>query len=197
MKIAFAIFDGMTTLDFIGIFEPLTRLRSMGFTPDLSWDICGRTESVTDASGFSYHPDAVNTSLGTYDGVIIPGGMATRELSHDESFIAWIATSRASRWIATVCTGSLLIGAAGFLKDRNATTHPGAIDLLKDYAKNVLPDRIVDTGSIITAGGVASSIDLGLYLCERMAGEEARKAIQKQMDYRCYPPPDITVKDTE
>ncbi|MFD0131711.1 DJ-1/PfpI family protein, partial [Bacillus subtilis] len=82
-----------------------------------------------------------------------------------------------------VCTGSLLFGSAGFLNGKTATTHPNAFEDLMKYCK-VVDKRIVDEGSVITARGVSSSIDLGLYLYEKLAGYEAKEKIRIQMDYQ-------------
>ncbi|MCZ6556639.1 MAG: DJ-1/PfpI family protein, partial [SAR324 cluster bacterium] len=87
------------------------------------------------------------------------------------------------KYKASVCTGSLLFGAAGFLQGKRATTHPNAYDALRPYCAEVVRQRIVDEGDLVTAGGVTSGIDLGLFLCEKFAGAEAKAAIKKQMDY--------------
>jgi cyclohexyl-isocyanide hydratase len=84
----------------------------------------------------------------------------------------------------SVCTGALLLGAAGFLAGKRATTHPNAFEELKPYCATVIAARrIVDEGEVVTARGVTASIDLGLHLVERIAGREARARIAKQMDY--------------
>lgn len=83
----------------------------------------------------------------------------------------------------SVCTGALLLGAAGFLQGMRATTHPNAYKELEQYCADVVDERIVDSGNIITARGVTSSIDLGLYVVERLAGIDARNRIAAQMDY--------------
>jgi len=184
MQIAFVIFDGMTTLDFVGVYDPLTRLKTMGFCPDLEWEICALTPAVHDSTGLGIAATKVGESLGGYDLVVIPGGFSTRKLINDQKFIDWIATAQMSSTIATVCSGSLLIGAAGLLKGLRATTHPSAYDTLKPYCVEVLQHRVIDEGNIVTARGVTSALDLGLYLCERYAGVESREKIQRQMDYK-------------
>jgi cyclohexyl-isocyanide hydratase len=118
--------------------------------------------------------------------VIIPGGDGIKDLMKDEQFLRWISVASEKTTVAAVCGGSLLLGAAGLLRSRKATTHPQLINVLKHFAGVVSSDRIVDEGQIITAGGVTSSIDLGLYLCEKIAGAEVREKIQVQMDYRQY-----------
>lgn len=114
---------------------------------------------------------------------IVPGGFSTRKLQKDSAFIQWLQTAKTAGIVASVCTGSLLLGAAGFLKDKTATTHPSAYDDLKPYCKSVSKQRICDQGNIITAGGVTSSIDLGLYLVEKISNPETKLKIASQMDY--------------
>ncbi|WP_306418287.1 DJ-1/PfpI family protein [Geobacillus sp. PK12] len=116
----------------------------------------------------------------------VPGGFGTRQLLHDSEFIEWLKTGSNVNYKVSVCTGSLLFGAAGFLDGKKATTHPAAYDLLRPYCLEVIEDRIVKDGHIITGGGVATSVDLGLYICELLGGAEAALRIQKQMDYPYY-----------
>jgi cyclohexyl-isocyanide hydratase len=173
----------MTALDFIGVYDPLVRLKRMGFLPALEWDICGTAEKVHDSTGLHFKPTKVNEDLGSYDMVVIPGGEGSRRLLDDDDFIAWLATASSCKRKASVCTGALLMGAAGFLRDRRATTHPSAMRELKRFCRAVVPGRIVDEGEVITAGGVTAAIDLGLYLCEELAGQAAKEQIRRQMDY--------------
>lgn len=183
MKIAFVIYDGMTTLDFVGVYDPLVRLKTMGFLPGLKWEVAATTEEIKDINGLRMHPTKVGGSLSNYDAVIIPGGFGAFELIKDIDFIDWIRTAERAKLKVSVCTGSLLLGAAGFLKGKKATTHPSAFDELGKYCRSVEKKRIVDEGDVITARGVTSSIDLGLYLCEKFASKEARRQIKRQMDY--------------
>jgi transcriptional regulator GlxA family with amidase domain len=112
--------------------------------------------------------------------------MGTRTLRDNPEFINWLKTAEPVPYKVSVCTGALLLGAAGFLKDKKATTHPNAFDLLSLYTDRVKDERIVRDGTIITGGGVATSVDLGLYICELFSGIEAVAKIQKQMDYPYY-----------
>ncbi|MDZ7850085.1 MAG: DJ-1/PfpI family protein [Halodesulfurarchaeum sp.] len=180
MKIAFVAYDGMTALDFVGAYDPITRLDRMGFRP-LEWDICAQSTTVT-ANGLTLKVDRIEPDLGDYDFVFVPGGTATRELQHEPEFIAWLETAAACRYKTSVCTGSLLLGAAGFLNGRRATTHPSEYETLEQYA-SVVEDRVVQDGDVITGRGVSSAIDLGLYIVEMLADRETREAIARQMDY--------------
>ncbi|HEY9296019.1 MAG TPA: DJ-1/PfpI family protein, partial [Phormidium sp.] len=87
------------------------------------------------------------------------------------------------KYKVSVCTGSLLLGAAGFLAGKIATTHPNAFTELEKYCASVVDKRIVDEGEVITARGVTSSIDLGLYLCEKFCGYDVKEQIRQRMDY--------------
>ena len=186
MKVAFIIYDGMTALDFIGVYDALTRLKTMKFMRDFEWEICAHTREVIDGSGLRFTPTATQGTLQDFDITIVPGGFSARKLINDSEFIAWLKTSESCKLKASVCTGSLLLGAAGFLKGKKATTHPSALEELRPFCGTVVDERVIDEGDIITARGVTSSIDLGLYLCEKLAGREARERISRQMDYLGY-----------
>ncbi len=184
MKIAFVIFNGMTALDFIGVYDPVTRLKTMGWISDLQWDICAYTPEVQDTAGLHFTPTHVNTSLQSYDMIIVPGGFGTDTLIDNTNFIAWLRTAADCKYRVSVCTGSLLLAEAGFLTGKKATSHPTAFKKLAQYGVEVVDQRIVDESDVITARGVTSSIDLGLYLCEKLASNEVKEHIRQQMDYR-------------
>ena len=90
MRIAFIVFNGMTLLDFIGFYDPVTRLKTMGFMTDLTWDVCAITSTVKDIAGLQIIPSKVKPNLSEYDIVFVPGGLATRELMNNDEFIEWI-----------------------------------------------------------------------------------------------------------
>jgi cyclohexyl-isocyanide hydratase len=151
--------------------------------------IIGTEAEVTDDSGLTLSTDAVYEDLAPFDLLYIPGGFGTRALVNDARLLDYLRTWGPERPLASVCTGSLLLGHAGYLKDRRATTHHHAYDLLRPLCREVVTDRrIVDEGPVITAGGVSSALDLGLYLVERFWGEDARTRIATQMEYRAYAP---------
>lgn len=183
MRIAFIVFNDITLLDLIGVYDPLTRLQSMKYIPELRWDICAFTDIVKDSFGLEIHPSVVTQPLANYDAIIVPGGWGTRNLVADAAFIQWLKTASDVRYKISICTGSLLLGAAGFLEGKKATTNFNDYDNLRPYCKEVLTDRIVEDDHIITAGAVTASIDLGLYLCKKWAGNEAAQAIRRKMDY--------------
>jgi transcriptional regulator GlxA family with amidase domain len=163
MKAAFVLFDHLTALDFIGVYDPVTRLRSMNLLPDFEWKLCACTGVVTDDRGLRLLPDNVGQPLADFDLVIVPGGIGTRALMGDTTFLDWLRTGAPVPLKASVCTGSLLLGAAGFLSDKRATTHPSAMAELTPHCAATTHERVVDTGDIITAGGVTAAIDCILW----------------------------------
>lgn len=180
MNVGFCLYDGMTLLDFAGAYDPITRLDRMGFMP-MEWDLCAQTETVN-SDGVTMDIDRIEPDLTEYDLVFLPGGLATRELIRDTDFIEWLQTARDCKFKTSVCTGSLLLGAAGYLDGRRATTHPTQFELLAEFA-TVVDDRVVHDGDVITGQGVSASIDLGLYLVELLSDGQTRTAIAEQMDY--------------
>ncbi|MBI2724261.1 MAG: DJ-1/PfpI family protein [Chloroflexi bacterium] len=184
MRIAFVIFNGMTGLDFLGAYDALTRLGTMGLLPDVRVDVCATTREVREEKGQVFVASKICGPFHDYDMVVVPGGIATRNLRYDPDMVGWLETAGGCPYKVSVCTGALLLGAAGILRGHRATTHPSAFRALRDYCREVVEDeRVVDDGDVITARGVTASIDLGLYLCGRLAGDEARARIARQMDY--------------
>jgi transcriptional regulator GlxA family with amidase domain len=186
-RIAFLIFPRLTVLDFIGAYDALRRIRSMGIDPELTHRIIGTEAPVVDDSGLVLKPDSVYEDLREFDLLYVPGGIGTRALVDDARFVAYLRSWPRPKPLASVCTGSLLLGRAGHLAGRRATTHHRAWDLLRPFCREVVTDqRIVDEGSVVTAGGVSASLDLGLYLVEKFWGAAARETVSAQMEYRAY-----------
>ncbi len=183
MKAAFVVFDRMTSLDFIGFYDPVTRLKSMHIMEDFEWRICARAQSVVDDRGLRLIADTVSQPLDGFDLLFVPGGLGTRSLQNEPGFVEWLKTGAPVQLKVSVCTGALLLGAAGFLQGRRATTHPSATAELAAYCAAVACQRVVDDGDVVTAGGVSSAIDAGLHIVERFAGPAARSRIAAQMDY--------------
>lgn len=183
MKFAFILFDGVTFLDFVGFYDVINRLNLFEKTKGTTWDICGLTDEIADERGMQVKVNVIKPDLADYDLVFIPGGMGTRKLKEDRVFINWIKTAESVPYKVSVCTGSLILGAAGFLKHKKATTHPNVYELLEPYCEEVIQTRIVKDGKVITAGGVATSIDLGIYMIELFAGAEEASVVKQQIDY--------------
>jgi cyclohexyl-isocyanide hydratase len=187
MRATFVLFPNLTALDFVGIYDPLTRLRSMGFWPDFTWDLCALVPDIADDRGLRLTPTRVGAPLAGYDLLVVPGGAGVRPLLADEAFLGWLRTATAVPLKASVCSGALLLGAAGFLAGRRATTHAGSYADLAPYCAAVARERVVDEGAVVTAGGVTAGIDLGLHLVERLAGADVRARIARQMEYPTAP----------
>lgn len=183
MKIAYIVFDGVTWLDMIGVYDPISRLKSMKYLPDLTWDVCSFTNTAADNFGLEVNPTRIQPSLADYDVLFVPGGWGTRTLQFNRDFLNWIKTAGKVEYKISVCTGSLILGAAGFLTEKKATTNFAEYETLKPYCKEVIKERIVEDNKVITAGAVSASINLGLFLCKKWAGQAAHDEIRKRIDY--------------
>jgi len=184
-RIAFLVFPGLTLLDLVGAYDALRRIAPMRIDPAVTHRIIGTKSMLEDETGLTIVPDGVYEDLGGFDLLFVPGGLGTRRLMHDERCLEYLRGWKGGRPLVSVCTGALLLGAAGHLKGRRATTHQGALDVLEPLCKEVVADeRIVEDGHVTTAGGVTSSLDLGLHLVERYWGAEARERVADTMEYR-------------
>jgi len=184
-RIGFLVFPRLTLLDLIGVHDALRRLAPMGIAPEVGLTIIGTEASIADESGLRIIPDQVYADLAPLDLLVVPGGFGTRPLLGDERCIDYLRGWGDRRPIASVCTGSLLLGKAGHLAGLRATTHHASFDLLRPFCREVVTtERVVDEGRVVTAAGVTSALDLGLHLVARFWGEEARRRIAAQMEYR-------------
>jgi transcriptional regulator GlxA family with amidase domain len=183
-RIAFFVFPRLTLLDFVAAYDALRRVSSMGIDRQVTHHVIGTEEELADDSGFVIRPDSVYEDLEPYDLLYVPGGFGTRSLMEDERCLDYLRGWGEHKPIATACTGSLLIGAAGHLRELRATTHFSAYDELAAYCAEVAHERIVDEGRIVTAGGVTSALDLGIHLVRKFWGADAAIKIATQMEYR-------------
>ena len=186
-RIAFLVFPRVTFLDFVGAYDALRRLAAMAIDPAVTHRVIGTEAEIVDDTGLRIRPDSVYEDLAAFDLLYVPGGLGTIALMDDRRAIDYLATWGPERPLASVCSGALLLGQAGYLRDKRATTHHRTLDLLRPLCREVVTDRrVVDEGTVVTAGGVSSSLDLGLYLVEKFWGTEARDTIARQMEYRSY-----------
>ncbi|OGK76957.1 MAG: hypothetical protein A2X52_22555 [Candidatus Rokubacteria bacterium GWC2_70_16] len=139
----------------------------MGIDPDVGHRIIGTEREIADGTGLTLTPDAVSEDLAAFDLLYVPGDLGTRRLAGDPGLIAYLKTRGGARPVASVCTGALLLCAAGSLAGRRATTHHRSYDLRREV---VTGRRIVDEGRAVTAGGVSSALSLRLYLVENSEG---------------------------
>jgi transcriptional regulator GlxA family with amidase domain len=121
--------------------------------------------------------------------VLVPGGRGNRPLMRDAGVLDWLrAVHRDSTWTTSVCTGALVLGAAGILQGKRATTHWAYLDRLGDLGAEPVPERVVEDGKVITAAGVSAGIDMALTLASRLAGDQTAQAIQLGIEYDPRPP---------
>ena len=123
------------------------------------------------------------------DVIVVPGGFGTRDLLGDKRMLDWIRTAHeTSAWTTSVCTGSLLLGAAGILDGLRATSHWTELETLREFGATPVEERVVPQGKVVTAAGVSSGIDMALWLGAQIAGEEWAKAVQLAIEYDPQPP---------
>jgi putative intracellular protease/amidase/uncharacterized protein (DUF952 family) len=187
-RIALVAFEGMTLLDLVGPLDALSRIQSMGFDDTTTCEVISLTKGPWSAWSAELVTARYRPALDSFDVVVVAGGPSTRTLEKDEEAIAWLGSYPSNRLLASVCTGSLLLGAAGRLRGKRATTHHTMLKELARFGAISVAERVVDEGQLVTAGGVTSGIDLGLHLVKRLAGDEAHAAIAAQMEVRTVVP---------
>jgi putative intracellular protease/amidase len=187
MQIAIPLFDRLTALDAIGPYEVLQRL------PGATVTFVGATrgEVRTDNGFLGLMADATFEEIPTPDVIVVPGGVGTRALMGSNPLIDWIlAAHPTTKYTTSVCTGSLVLGAAGLLTGLTATTHWGAYSELEKVGAIPTAQRVVEhlDRRIITAAGVSSGIDMALRLSELLVDQTAAKAMQLMIEYDPQPP---------
>jgi transcriptional regulator GlxA family with amidase domain len=187
MQIAYLLYDRFTALDITGphdVFNSVPGNEAI-FVAEKPGPV--RNESDT----LSLLADASLDEVTTPDIVVVPGGFGNRVLLEHEPLHDWIRTVHENTtWTTSVCTGSLLLAAAGLLDGAPATTHWLARDLLAELGANPVPDRVVQHGKIVTAAGVSSGIDMALRLVQQDHGDEVAQAVQLGIEYDPQPPLD-------
>jgi transcriptional regulator GlxA family with amidase domain len=187
MQIAILIFEKLTVLDAIGPYEVLRSVPG--------WEVrfvapeAGPVRADSGALGLvaDYSIDEVADA----DLVLVPGGEGNRPLLDDERVLDWLrAIDETTRWTTSVCTGSLVLGAAGLLEGKRATCHWLYLERLREYGAEPATQRVVEDGKLITAAGVSSGIDMALGIVDRELGQEAAQAIQLAIEYDPQPPHD-------
>lgn len=195
-SVGILIFDNVEVLDFAGPFEVFSRTRltpgvesrrSEESAPFHVFTVAKSTEPVTATGGLVVVPRHGFADAPPIDLLVVPGGFGTRALLHDPETLSWIRnTAMAARQVTSVCTGSLLLGTAGLLEGRRATTHWASLDLLDSLGVGATVERdlrVVDDG-VITSAGVASGMDMAFYVVERLFGREVADETAKYIEYR-------------
>ena len=194
IQVAIPLFPRFTALDAIGPYEVLQRI------PDIDVTFVGHERGeVRSENGFlGVTRDATFEEMPSPDVIVFPGGVGTRPLVDDERVLAWVRTAHAgSRFTTSVCTGSLVLAAAGLLDGLQATTHWSVYPLLERLGATPVPTRVVEhlDRRIITAAGVSSGIDMALRLVELLVDDVAAKASQLMIEYDPQPPFDAGAVD--
>ncbi len=185
MRIAFLIFDKLTALDAVGPYEVLSRIP--GAEVSFVAKVAGPKRADTGALALT--ADLTLSELPDPEIVVVPGGEGNRPLLDDDEVLGWLrAAHQTSTWTTSVCTGSLVLGAAGILQGKRATSHWLYREALAAYGAEPVAERVVEDGKIVTAAGVASGLDMALTLAARIAGDDVAKAIQLGIEYDPEPP---------
>jgi putative intracellular protease/amidase len=183
--IAIPIYDRFTALDAVGPYEVLSRLpgAEVAFVAEEPGPV------RTDTRALALVADRALSEVDACDIVVVPGGPGTRAMLEPNPLHDWLrAVDTTTQWTTSVCTGALLLGAAGLLEGLEATTHWTALDLLAGLGARPTEGRFVPQGKIVTAAGVSAGIDMALWLAAQVAGDDVAKAIQLGLEYQPEPP---------
>ena len=184
ISVAFLLFPNVTQLDLTGPAQVLSRLGNV--TLDLVWK--DRAPVTTDA-GFAIMPTATFAEVPRADILCVPGGMGVTDVIADDAAMAWVRSIGAeARWVTSVCTGSVILGAAGLLKGYRAATHWSWREYLAMFGAEMVPERVVVDRNRVTGGGVTAGIDFALTLMAEVRSAEFAKAVQLSLEYDPAPP---------
>ncbi|HSS63283.1 MAG TPA: DJ-1/PfpI family protein [Gammaproteobacteria bacterium] len=192
MNIACLVFDQITLLDAVGPMEVLSRV------PGAKVEFVARKKELllSNKSRFRLMPDCLLEEMDAADILVVPGGPGVRPLLEDSRVLEWVrGVHRSSQWTTSVCTGSLLLAAAGLLQGLPATTHWNALADLERYGAKPVRERVVVNGKIVMGAGVSAGIDMALTLVSLVAGEAVARAIQLRIEYDPKPPFDAGAPD--
>jgi transcriptional regulator GlxA family with amidase domain len=185
MEIAVMVFEKLTALDAIGPYEVLRSVPG--------WEVKfvgpAKGEVRTDSGALGLSADFALEEVTEPDIVLVPGGEGNRPLMEDQKVLPWLrAVDERTKWTTSVCTGSLLLAAAGLLDGRRATSHWLYLERLRELGADPVGGRFVEDGKYVTAAGVSAGIDMALHLVSREAGPEVAQAVQLGIEYDPQPP---------
>jgi cyclohexyl-isocyanide hydratase len=184
IKIGFLLFPNLTQLDLTGPYEVFARLSAAEIF--LIWK---NREPVAAQGGIAIVPTTTFAECPQLDLICVPGGPGTDALLADEETLAFVQKqAKGARYVTSVCTGALLLGAAGLLKGKRAATHWTAMEFLEQFGATAVDERVVTDGNVITGGGVTAGVDFALTVVAALAGERVARAIQLSMEYDPKPP---------
>lgn len=192
LRVAILIFQQLDQLDATGPFEVFATL------PDTQVLLVARERgAIVDQRGLVLTPNATFADVQRVDVLVIPGGRGQQTLMHDEPTLAWVRSCAAdAQWVLSVCTGALILGAAGLLQGRRTTTHWASHHLLEHFGAHPVRKRVVTDGKWVSCAGVTAGIDGALTVVAGLRGEDAARAVQLGMEYSPEPPFDGGTPDT-
>ncbi len=197
LKTGILIFDDAEELDFVGPWEVFTMANEMAHrtgkpVPHEVFLIAERDQPVRCAKGMRVLPDTTTAECRALDILLIPGGQGTRREAANRALLGWIAdVAKDAKWVTSVCTGALLLTAAGPAKGKRVTTHWAFVETLRgrNEAAEVLSNyRYVRDGNVLTAAGVSAGIDMALWLVGALHGPDFARLVQRGMEYDPAPP---------
>jgi len=185
MKVAILLYDDFTALDAIGPYEVISRVPGW----DLTFVARTAGPQQTDSGVTSVEARSSFVDCPEADIVLVPGGPGSRVVMKDENTLDWLRRVAAgARWVTSVCTGSLVLAAAGLLDGKRCTTYWLYLEQLRELGAEPVAERVVIDGNIVTAAGVSSGIDMALTLVAEAVAPELAQAIQLGIEYDPQPP---------
>jgi transcriptional regulator GlxA family with amidase domain len=192
MRIGILIFDDAEELDFVGPYEVFTMARQLKSDGTEVLLVAERDAPVTCAKGMRVLPHATTANCGKLDVILVPGGQGTRREVDNKDLLTWIAqTAKTATWITSVCTGAMLLTAAGPARGKRVTTHWGFVEALrarKEAAEVLEHFRYVQDGNVVTSAGVSAGIDMALWLVGQIHDIPFARSVQRAMEYDPLPP---------
>jgi len=185
LKIAILLYEDMTALDAIGPYEVLSRLPDA----DVRFTAAQKGLVRTDTGFLGLNADHDISEVSEADLLLVPGGPGNAAVRQDGKILDWLRSlHEQTRFTTSVCTGSLILGAAGLLRGLRATTHWTRMDVLREFGAEPTGERVVEQGKIITAAGVSAGIDMALQLVQKISGDDFAQALQLGIEYDPQPP---------
>jgi putative intracellular protease/amidase len=185
MDIAILLFDRLTALDAVGPYEVLARIPDV----NLTFVATEAGPKRTDTKALALVADATLADIPHPDIVVVPGGPGQAQAEKDEAVLDWLRTAHeTTTWTTSVCTGALVLGAAGLLEGKRATTYWLALDQLAQHGATAVDERVVIDGKVVTAAGVSSGIDMALTLAREIGGDDLSRMLQLGIEYDPQPP---------
>jgi transcriptional regulator GlxA family with amidase domain len=186
MQIAILVYDGLTALDAIGPYEVLSHIPNV----EIVFVATSSGNKKTDTKFLTLVAEKTLAEVPSPDVIIIPGGtIGTNNAAKDIHVLNWLKeVHQTTQWTTSVCTGALILGAAGILDGIEATTHWYARNALAQFGAKYVNARFVEQGKVLTAAGVSAGIDMALYLVGKIAGEDYAQQVQLILEYDPQPP---------